>query len=140
MPSADPVLDLSLRELRRVLNEERRQLPEEYRAPLVLCCLEEKSLEEAARLLGWTKWTVKGRLQRSRERLRALLRRRGLELPVGLSGTALALNSGSGKVSAALVDVALRAALMVAEGGGAIHGAGSGGRPGRAAAHGSHGL
>jgi RNA polymerase sigma factor (sigma-70 family) len=116
MPSADPVLDLSLRELRRVLNEELRQLPEEYRAPLVLCCLEEKSLEEAARLLGWTRWTVKGRLQRGRERLRARLRRRGLGLPVSLSAAALALGSGSGKVSAALADATLRAALKVAAG------------------------
>jgi RNA polymerase sigma factor (sigma-70 family) len=116
MPPADPVLDLTVRELRRVLHEELRQLPEEYRAPLVLCCLEEKSLEEAARLLGWTKWAVKGRLQRGRERLRARLRRRGLELPVGLFATALALSSASGRVSAMLADSTLRAAVKVAAG------------------------
>jgi RNA polymerase sigma factor (sigma-70 family) len=122
LPSPDPVLDLTVRELRRVLNEELRRLPEEYRAPLVLCCLEEKTLEEAARLLGWTRGAVRGRLQRGRERLRARLRRRGLELPAGLSATALALSSASGRVSARLADSTLRAALKMAAGRGASAG------------------
>src|SRR5262245_24709870 len=120
MPSADPVLDLSLRELRRVLNEELQRLPEDYRAPLILCGLEEKSLEEAARLLGWTREAVKGRLQRGRERLRARLRRRGLELPAGLFATTLTLNSASAQVSAPLADTTLRAALKVAAGQGVV--------------------
>src|SRR5262245_53768010 len=96
MPSADPVLDMSLREVRGVLFEELEGLPEQYRAPLVLCGLEEKSLEEAARLLGRTKCAVKWRLQRGRELLRGRLRRRGLELPAGLFATALALHPASG--------------------------------------------
>jgi RNA polymerase sigma factor (sigma-70 family) len=119
MPSADPVLDMSLREVRGVLFEELEKLPEQYRAPLVLCGLEEKSLEEAARLLGWTRWAVKGRLQRGRELLRNRLRRRGLELPVALSATALALGTATDRVSAALADSTLRAAVKVAAGGAA---------------------
>jgi hypothetical protein len=120
MPSADPVLDLSLREVRAVLFEELEGLPEQYRAPLVLCGLEEKSLDEAARLLGWSRGAVKGRLQRGRERLRARLRRRGLELPAALCAAALALDSSSGRVSAALADSTLRAAVKVAAGRGAV--------------------
>src|SRR5262245_44728460 len=90
MPSTDPVLDLSLREVRAVLFEELERLPEQYRAPLVLCGLEEKSLEEATRLLGGTRGAVKWRLQRGRALLRARLRRRGLELPAILCSAALA--------------------------------------------------
>jgi RNA polymerase sigma factor (sigma-70 family) len=114
MPSDDPVLDMSLRELRAVLHEELRQLPAEYRAPLVLCGLEEKTVEEAARQLGWTKWTVKGRLQRGRERLRARLRQRGLELSAGLFAAALSTGSTSAHVTAALAASTIQAVQWLA--------------------------
>jgi hypothetical protein len=125
MPSADPLLDLSLREVRRVLFEEMEHLPEDYRVPLVLCGLEDRSREEAARLLGWSLGAVKGKLERGRELLRARLRRRGLELPAGLFATALALHSASGRVSAALADGTLGAALKLAAGKGAVAGVAS---------------
>jgi RNA polymerase sigma factor (sigma-70 family) len=125
MPSADPLLDLSLREVRRVLFEEMERLPEEYRVPLVLCGLEERSREEAARLLGSSLGALKGKLERGRELLRARLRRRGLELPAGLFATALALHSASGRVSAALADGTLRAALKLAAGKGTVAGVAS---------------
>jgi RNA polymerase sigma factor (sigma-70 family) len=118
MPPADPVLDLSLREVRTILFEELESLPEPYRAPLVLCALEEKSLEESARLLGWTRGAVKWRLQRGRQLLRACLRRRGLEVPAALSAVALAPHSSPGRVAAALTDSTLRAVVQVAAGGG----------------------
>jgi RNA polymerase sigma factor (sigma-70 family) len=124
-PPGDPVPDVSLRELRGILNEELESLPEQYRAPLILCCLEEKSLEEAARVLGWTKGAVKGRLQRGRERLRQRLRRRGLEVTAGLLA-ALATDSASAQVSAALAASTLRAALRIAAGEGLAAGVVSG--------------
>jgi RNA polymerase sigma factor (sigma-70 family) len=123
MPSADPVLDLSLREVRAVLFEELEALPDQYRAPLVLCGLEEKSREEAARLLGWSSSAVKGKLERGREMLRTRLRRRGLELSSGLCAVALGLNSASSRVSAALAESTLRAAVKVAASGSVAAGA-----------------
>jgi RNA polymerase sigma factor (sigma-70 family) len=117
MPSADPLLDLNLRELRRVLHEELDRLPANYRAPLVLCYLEEKTQEEAARLLGWTKGAVIGRLQRGRALLRTRLRRRGLALSAALSTAVLALGSASAAVPAGLRNATLQAALKLASNG-----------------------
>jgi RNA polymerase sigma factor (sigma-70 family) len=116
MPSADPLLDMSLRELRGVLYEELERLPEKYRAPMVLCYLEEKPLDEAARLLGWSKGAIKGRLERGRQRLRKQLVRRGLAVPATLSALLLARGIAGARVAAALADSVLRAAPLAAAG------------------------
>lgn len=49
-------------------------LPEKYRAPLVLCDLEEKSYEEIAGVLGLPTGTVKSRINRARNLLKEKLR------------------------------------------------------------------
>ncbi len=46
---ADPAVEIERRDLNRVLDDELRQLPEKYRAPIVLCYLEGHTHEEAAR-------------------------------------------------------------------------------------------
>ncbi|HLJ95922.1 MAG TPA: sigma-70 family RNA polymerase sigma factor, partial [Gemmataceae bacterium] len=115
-PPADPLLDMNLKELRAVLYEELHRMPEKYRAPLVLCYLEEKTQEEAARQLGWTKGAVKGRLDRGRDHLRARLRRRGLDLSMGLFVAALAQESVSAMGLSTLADATVKVGILVARG------------------------
>jgi RNA polymerase sigma factor (sigma-70 family) len=79
----DPPADTA--DLRRTLDEELDRLPEKYRLPIVLCELEGRTLDEAARMLGWPKGTVAGRLSRGRDLLRRRLSRRGVGLPLFLS-------------------------------------------------------
>jgi RND family efflux transporter MFP subunit len=62
------------------IHEEINRLPDKYRLPIVLCYLEGKTRQEAARDLGWTPSALKGRLERARERLRKRLMRRGVIL------------------------------------------------------------
>src|SRR5262249_5993250 len=56
--STDPARDAVWRDLRPVLDAALDHLPKQYRAPLVLCYLEGKTQQEAARLLGWRPGTL----------------------------------------------------------------------------------
>jgi RNA polymerase sigma factor (sigma-70 family) len=114
-PRPDPLAELTARELLAAVDEEVQQLPQAYRLPVILCCLEGRTREEAARLLGCTQGSLKGRLERGRSRLHAQLVRRGLTL-----GAALAAVEVS-RVSAVAVpgmvgDVTVRAGLAIAAG------------------------
>jgi RNA polymerase sigma factor (sigma-70 family) len=86
-PLADPLADLTVRELQTALDEELGRLPEKFRSPILLCCLEGRSRDEAAACLGWSLAKVKDRLERGREHLRSRLARRGVLLGTALTST-----------------------------------------------------
>ena len=71
-------------EFLHVLDEELAALPEQLRAALVACFLEEQTQDEAARELGWSLSTLRRRLDRGKELLRGRLARRGVTLGAGL--------------------------------------------------------
>jgi RNA polymerase sigma factor (sigma-70 family) len=107
-PPRDPLDELTARELLAILDEEVRRLPETLRLPVILCGLEGKTQEEAARQLGWTPGSLKGRLERGRARLHARLVRRGLSLAVALAALEVARGSVRAGVPAVLTQTAVR--------------------------------
>ncbi len=75
---------MTVREAEAALHDELARLPEKYRGPLVLCCLDGLSRDEAAARLAWPANRVKHGLERGRELLRARLARRGIALGLPL--------------------------------------------------------
>src|SRR5947207_5323955 len=86
-------------DLRPLLDEELNQLPQKYRAPLVLCYLEGKTQEQAAHELGWPTGSMSRRMNRARDLLQERLARRGLALSTGFLFVLIAKNAGAAIVS-----------------------------------------
>jgi RNA polymerase sigma factor (sigma-70 family) len=108
-------------ELRQVIDEEVTRLPEKYRAPVVLCYLQNKTNEEAAKLLRWPVGTVKTRLVRARDLLGRSLGRRGMALSAAGLAPALASPPAEAALPAGILDATMGAAmLMPAAKGGAM--------------------
>ncbi len=68
-----------------LLHAEIDRLPERFRLPVVLCDIEGRTYEDAARQLRCPVGTLKSRLARGRERLKGRLARRGIAGPAALS-------------------------------------------------------
>jgi RNA polymerase sigma factor (sigma-70 family) len=115
-PAPTPVCladELTWGEVRAILHAELAALPERLGEPLVLCYLEGLTQEEAAEHLGWTPATLKGRLQRGRDRLRRRLERRGLARAVTLGAAVLTGQSLAAPLTPALADAAMRVVSSV---------------------------
>jgi RNA polymerase sigma factor (sigma-70 family) len=68
----------------QLLHQEIARLPESFRKPIVLCCLQGLSYDLAARTLGLKEPTLRGRLERARKRLATRLRARGVPAVLGV--------------------------------------------------------
>jgi RNA polymerase sigma factor (sigma-70 family) len=114
--------ELAWRELLAVLEEEIQRLPEQYRAPFLLCCVEERSRAEVAHQLGLKEGTVWSRLSRARKLLQHQLAARGVELSAVLGAAAVAEQPGRAAVPVLLIKSTIKAALQYAAGGSAAAG------------------
>jgi RNA polymerase sigma factor (sigma-70 family) len=114
--TADAMDDITWRELRRVLDDELRKLPEKYRTPLILCYLEGKTRDEAARQLDWTKAVFRRRLERGRDLLGRRLTRRGITLSTVLSASLLTDVAAQAALPPLLAASTVRAGLAAALG------------------------
>jgi RNA polymerase sigma factor (sigma-70 family) len=101
-------------DLRPVLDDEIGRLPEKYRRPFLLCYLEGKTTDQAARELGCPRGTVGTRLAWARERLRLRLSRRGVTLGAGAGALLAATRAPALPLD--LPAAAVRGALVAAAG------------------------
>ncbi|HEY7158755.1 MAG TPA: sigma-70 family RNA polymerase sigma factor [Gemmataceae bacterium] len=110
---SDPAWDAARREVWEVLDAELHRLPEGQRSALVLCYLEGRTRDEAARQLSQSVRTLDRQLQRGRELLRRRLARRGVTLSAALLGLGLTQNIAGASVPARLGALTTRAAIAV---------------------------
>jgi RNA polymerase sigma factor (sigma-70 family) len=112
----DPAAEVSWREVQAILDEELQRLPERYRAPVILCYLECRTRDEAAKQLGLSLTTLHGRLERARDLLRACLNKRGLTLAATMCAAALGDGVAQGALTPTFVVSSTRAAMLLAAG------------------------
>jgi RNA polymerase sigma factor (sigma-70 family) len=107
-------------QLSALLDRELTTLPDRYRSAIVLCDLEGKTIQEAARQLGCPQGTVGTRLARGRRLLGRRLARHGLTLSGGVLPTALGQNAGAVEVPPRLLSSTIHAARSSAAGPAAV--------------------
>jgi RNA polymerase sigma-70 factor (ECF subfamily) len=115
IPPTAPVDD-GVQEVLATLDEALCRLPTKYRTAIVLCHLQELTLQEAARQLGCPPGTVASRLARARVMLAQRLARSGVSVAGGALATALARGAAPVPVPSALLASTTAAATAFAAG------------------------
>ncbi len=105
--------EVSWREVRQILDEEIARLPQDLRSAIIVCLFEGRTQEEAAQFLEVNPRTLKDRVHRGRELLKARLTRRGVTLAV--MGALLSAGGTDAALSATLQQVTLQGAAALAE-------------------------
>jgi RNA polymerase sigma factor (sigma-70 family) len=116
MAQTGPVDQVEVRDWLPVLHEVVDRLPEKYRVPVILCYFQGMTHEEAAERLRWPLGSVKGRLARARDLVRARLARRGLALSTAGTVSALADCVTAAMVPPQLIGSTLQAVAPFATG------------------------
>jgi RNA polymerase sigma factor (sigma-70 family) len=116
MTQVDDTAQAAWNEVHALLDEELGQLPDKYRAPLVLCYLQGQTNQAAARSLGIAVGSMSWRLAKGRQLLRRRLRRRGVALSTGLLAAALSHGNAGACVSAPLLHATVQVGLQAASG------------------------
>ena len=102
-------------ELGELLDQELSRLPSKYRSPLVLCYLEGRTHEEAARELEMAGGYGQGAPGPARDLLRSRLTRRGMGPAAGALGSLLAADARAA-LDRPLLERTIRSSLKVAAG------------------------
>jgi RNA polymerase sigma factor (sigma-70 family) len=103
-------------DLRPVLDQELRRLPDNYRTAILLCDVEGATRKEAARRLGVPEGTLSGHLTRGRTLLAARLARYGAALSGGALAALLTQQSAAAAAPAGLTASTIQAAITFAAG------------------------
>jgi uncharacterized protein (TIGR03067 family) len=115
MPDAEAVQSNLWIDVQPLLDEELSRLPDKYRGVIILCDLEGKTRQEAARHLDCPEGTVGGRLARARAMLANRLAKRGVTLSGGALAMVMAQSVASG-VPIAVVSSTIKAVSLLAAG------------------------
>jgi RNA polymerase sigma factor (sigma-70 family) len=116
LPDTLPPDEVTWGELRSALDLELSLLPDRWRLPLILCYLEGRTQDETASQLGWSKSTLRRRLEEAREALGSRLKGRGIVWPAALSAVLVSDCTASVAPAPGLVAFTVEVAAGVATG------------------------